>query len=76
MKQQGLCWRFRKLPSGEVNEPWWITCWKRWETIQLTKFLSLWKFLAQMGSWACRLSQSLGMEGDVVPEEEDLFLSI
>ena len=28
------------------------------------------------GPWACRLSQSLGMEGDVVPEEEDLLLSI
>ena len=43
---------------------------------QLTKFLSLWKFLAQMGSWACSLPQSLAMEGDVAPEEEDLLLSI
>ena len=28
------------------------------------------------GPWACHLSQSLGMEGDVVPEKEDLLLSI
>ena len=76
VKQQGLCWRFWKLPSGEVNEPWWTMCWKRWETTQLPKFLSLWKFLAQMGSWACSLPQSLAIKGDVAPKEEDLLLSI
>lgn len=42
MKQQGLCWRFQKLPSGEVNEPWWTTCWKRWETAhQISKSLEI-----------------------------------